>query len=214
MDWVPYGNLASYSLVIKNMSTGVSSFAIPGIVGVITAWTPNLILAMNVCERVNPFEPGGIPALFLNRIILEEVRDSPLQTLVTSYSPYGPYHVTVLEIDKKQPKALVCSYYQGVNGTHLIRYLDSSDNTSDHLITFNHTYINGIKQPVGRFFSDAREKYYLDYKHLPIKKLFSEYPINNYITCHSLIFDVSENIVSIKFDNGFAGNSEESIIKM
>jgi hypothetical protein len=206
MDWVPYGNLASYSLIIKNMSTGVSSFAIPGIVGVITAWSPNLILAMNVCERVNPFEPGGIPALFLNRIILEENNIDR----VSSYSPYGPYHVTVLEIDKKQPKALVCSYFQSINSTHLIRYLDYNST----LITFNHVYVNGIKQIKGRFFSDVREKFYLDHKDMSIEKLFSEYPINNYITCHSLIFYPNKNTVSIKFDNGFAGVSEESIISM
>ncbi len=88
---------------------------------------------------------------------------------------------------------------------HLLRNLE--DNST--LITFNHSYVNGIKQIKGRFFSDVREEFYLDHKDMSIKKLFSEYPINNHITCHSLIFDVRKGIVSIKFDNGFAGVRED-----
>lgn len=204
MDWVPYGNLAKYSLVIHNKKTGVSSFSIPGLIGTITGWNRNgLILAMNVCTTETH---RGIPAVLNNRMLLEKYSDVTKikERLTEDISPYGAYHLTLL--DKNKYGATI-SYYQADDKSHLVRNLVNFKERRSEIITYNHTY-QGIKRlPGGRFFSDERDLVRKENPSFPIEEIFRMYPINNWITCQTLFFYPDEGIIMIGFDNGFSATS-------
>lgn len=207
MDWVPYGNLARYSIIIHHQETGVSSFSIPGLIGTITGWNnKGLILAMNVC---NTFTTRGTPAVFHNRFILEKYTfvHGVKKNLKYDPSPYGAYHLTLLD---KQANGMVISYYQGPHSSrinsHYVRFLSDTQ----ELITYNETYSDGNRIPLsgGRFFTSSRMQLKKENPLTPIRQLFEMYPINNWITCHSLFFYPNQNLVYIGFDNGFAATSK------
>jgi hypothetical protein len=73
LDWIPYGDLAKYSLVIHYQDKGVYSFAMPGVLGVFTGWNKTMGLSMNVS---NGPQFNGLPALFYNRMVLENFKDT------------------------------------------------------------------------------------------------------------------------------------------
>jgi hypothetical protein len=280
MDWVPYGDLAKYSILIRNEITKTYSFCIPGMVGVVTGWNDaGLILSMNV-------SPGtfchGTPALFYNRLILESCRNTKevIPFMESSkYKPFAMYHMTVVDDSdalaiavnqgnssvacvgcmKRKPILLtdeVLNEMDCNNNTNRTEYkyigaeqmpdlpvspnnkadktdkTDKTENTdtihhrsksphfirklihNSHVATFNHRYENG--EPTdSRFFSDERllvKNKLIDT--IPLKKLLSETPINNWITCQTLLFMPSVKKVFIGFDNGFSGSSNLSEVPM
>lgn len=211
MDWVPYGNIAAYTLIIKYKYLNISALSIPGMVGVITGWnTEGMILAMNVCANETY---GGVPAVFNNRLILEVYDDT--KTVCKNLndinpSPYGAYHLTILD---KCGIGTVISYYQSstvVDGAPLHTYTPcrNFNYNSDELITFNHTYSDHSINDNGRFFSDARSAIKKEHNNLPMSEIIKLPLINNWITCHTLILDVYTGIALIGFDNGFSATSK------
>lgn len=205
MDWVPYGDLARYSLVIHYRQSGISSFSIPGLIGTVTGWnSKGLILAMNVCKTATY---SGIPAVFNNRRILENYKsvNAIKDNVKNDPSPYGAYHLTLLD---RRENGLAISYYQNAGNMHLIRKLVNFKTGRNEIITYNHTYANDVTLPGGRFFSDERAIIKKENPLTPIQEIFKMYPINNWITCQTLFFYPKQNAVFIGFDNGFSATSE------
>lgn len=202
MDWVPYGNLARNSILLR--FNGISSFTIPGIIGVVTGWNKDgLVLAMNVCptETVK-----GIPSLFYNRLLLQSCKTPTEVKLYTETSvnqPLGMYHVTVTN----KNEGLCVSFFQGreSNGSVPLHFYREF---SDILKTFNYRFF-GDEKLSERFFSDAREKEVnsLFEKGEKIENIMASYPVNNWITCNTLLFNLSKNCVYIGFDNGYSASS-------
>jgi hypothetical protein len=226
MDWCPFGQAGAKSLVIvwkttfswngdTRLDTQIAALTLPGMVGVISGWNQQkLCLAMNVCPGTTQ-KVRGMPAVFLNRVLLEsapEVQKVNEQLLNNFFlQPLGPYHVTLASSDGA---AECISYYQGEEGSHLIRKMPDEK----PLFTVNWCYpeceggyFNSQERTelLGRYFEGATRE--IPEEELEKQKLIRQALrirpyVNSFITMHSLLFLPQSDSVELSWDNGYAAS--------
>lgn len=221
MDWMPFGNGGTKSLVIvwKNKQTAV--LGVPGLIGAVTGWNQNnLCLAMNVCPGTTE-EIRGMPAIFYNRMLLEKANTvDDVSAIAKVCKPLGAYHVTVADA-KGNGKCI--SFYNDIKPDCSLEAMPeaiqeedySREAKPDQVLTvlnwrypeMNGGYFNSATrdQILNRYFSDGAG---LDSHRLVANALKMHPYVNSWITMHSMIFKPETGKLSLSMDNGFAPSNE------
>lgn len=220
MDWCPFGEAGSKSLVMVWKESGVAVLGVPGMIGAVTGWNRhNLALAMNVCPGTTE-EARGMPAIFFNRYVLEfsgNVAEAK-ELAQRGIQPLGPYHMTMA--DAKEGSCI--SFYQDpqhIDETHPSHHIrDLSQNEHVEVLNWQYPTCTG-----GYFNSECRHDlltpYFQDARTIPnrhpelMENALRLTPyVNSWITMHSLVFRPAENRVKMSWDNGYAasGSWEEA----
>jgi len=220
MDWCPFGDLATNTLVVYYTKSKVYSLTIPGIIGVITGWNESgLCLAMNVSRGYNN---KGTPSVFYNRWILDNYAN--VYSYVTDrrridwydkevISPLGSYHINI--IDKYGGKQHI--EFNITSDVKTYKHYYEGDG-QDLIMTFNDHSVheNGSIYVLSGWDSRVRERIVRSMLEdgATLDNILSAVPINNNETCHSVIFMPSENKVGLAWNNGFAGDAVKTYIQL
>lgn len=214
MDWCPFGEAGSKSLVLVWQTKGVAVLGVPGMIGAVTGWNKNkLAVAMNVCPGETS-EVRGMPAILFNRHILESAIDvAEAHQRIGESQPLGPYHLTVAD-----PKKGSCiSFYNREDGGHHQRHL-----LSEPLEVLNWEY----PKCEGGFFDSQKRHELLTSYFEGAKEISNKHPelmenvlqlspyINSWITMHSLVFRPSQDSVKMSWNNGYAASGQWIKVQM
>jgi hypothetical protein len=209
MDWCPFGEAGSKSLVLVWKNKGVAALGVPGMIGVVTGWNKDKVaLAMNVCPGKTT-EARGMPAILFNRQILESRTSvAAIREFVKENRPLGPYHLTVADSEKE---GSCISFYQEKEG-------------KDHQRDLADTYIEVLNWEYpkceGGFFNSQCRHALLGPYFSKAKKIPNRHPklmenalrlspyVNSWITMHSLVFRPGADTVKMSWDNGYAASGQ------
>ena len=194
MDWLPLAS-AQYTVIVHY--SGYCSMVLPGLIGCITAWRDNYVLAMNVVGGELEWNVKGLPSMIVNKMIMtkcnsgEDAREYALNELIPSCS----YHLTIVD----NAEASCFSYTTTKNDYDIFsRYLTQSpDNT---LTVLNWTYPDNVD---GRYISAARHE---KTKGPPQDVTDVLLKCQNFGTIHSLIYESDIEWISAATNNGFAAD--------
>jgi hypothetical protein len=220
MDWCPFGDGGAASILIVWKDLGIAALGVPGLIGVLTGWSRNgLVAAMNVC----PGETGearGMPAILFNRCMLEEARSvQEVVGLTGRVRPLGPYHLTVAD---RQNNGACISFYQGPDEADHIRYVREEDELPLLVVNWRYPECRG-----GSFNSEERTelltRYFrnalaaipadqIEWRPLMENALQLTPLVNSWITMHSCGFAGDD--VFLKWDNGYAAAMPPQRISM
>ncbi len=197
MDWLPLAS-AQYTVIVHYSNySNYCSMVLPGLIGCITAWRHNYVLAMNVVGGEPEWNVKGLPSMIVNKMIIshnyfaENARAYALKKVIPSCS----YHLTI--VDKKEAS---CFSYTTTKNDYTIfsRYLTQSpDNT---LTVLNWTYPDNVD---GRYISAARHE---KTKGPPQDVAEVLLKCQNFGTIHSLIYESDIEWISAATNNGFAAD--------
>jgi len=213
MDWSGIGRGGEYSLLMVWENEGVASYSVPGILGCITGWNKSgVCVSINVCPGETK-EIRGMPiTLFIRHMLknvktITDVRQKFTSEDYTSYRPLGPCHLTISQ-SGKHCSGIIISYCQGEND-----WMDFIREQKEG----QPLYALNWREPdqIGGFFnSEKRHKWLQKYKLQNnenkndkdyIRNILSSSPLFNcWMTIHSFVFDLNENTVEIRNNNGFA----------
>ncbi len=225
MDWPSLGLAGAHSLVFcRHLEDGsrVVEVSVPGLIGTLTAMKikknekSGLSLCMNVAEGVTT-EVKGMPAVFLNRLMLETCSTAQeVSELVETdgYQPLGPYHLSVA--DNKDAVGLhLCQ--EGFDPTK--RHWRRRWEQNKPLVVTNQTYgkkedhfwySKERKEVIDAFFTHAQQNINpngIDRSKLVVHSLSLPY-VNNEETTHRVVMQPSLGKISVAFDNSFAGDAK------
>ncbi len=223
MEWCPFGEGGTKTLVVVWKNTGEAALSMPGIVGAITGWNQaGLCVAMNVCPGFTGSASRGMPAILYNREILQRCQTTPQVELVASTQerPLGPYHLTVADA---HGSGRCISFYQGQGESDHVRLLDSNSHPHSNgpLITLNWRYPEcqgGIFNSPER--NEILTRYYAgvpvdaDRRKLAINAGKMSPYFNSWHTTHSLLFQPEYGSVELHWDNGFAASTPAQTLRM
>lgn len=219
MDWCPFGEGGSNSIIMVWRSKGIASLGTPGLMGVVTGWNKeNLCLAMNVCPGKTS-SVRGIPAIFFNRVILENARSlKEADIQIEKHRPLGPYHMTLAD---KYGQGGCFSFYQDKNENSQEKDYRRYAEIDKPLLVVNWRY---PECQGGSFNSEGRTTLLNTYfneaiKEIPQDKLeraklvdnaLQLTPlVNSWITMHSFLFNPQKGTVKLSWDNGYAASSQD-----
>lgn len=217
-DWSSFGNGGAESVVVVWKNKGIAVLSVPGMIGAIQGWNRHkLALAMNVCPgKTNTVR--GIPATFLNRMILEKAKNlAEAEQFTQFHRPLGPYHLTLAD---KEGQAGCISFYQGEENRDHFRV--NKQGQSDPLLVVNWRY---PECKGGSFKSRARTQLLNKYfKNAPPGIPSAQYKlvenalklryVNSWITMHSLMIEPETDQISMSWGNGYAASQLPQRIKM
>jgi predicted choloylglycine hydrolase len=210
MDWLPFGDGGGKSLIFVWKNKNVALLGLPGMIGVVTGWNRDgVCLAMNVCPGQTN-ELRGLPAVFYNRMILENAHSvQDVRDITDGVGPLGAYHLTVAD---RVGDAACFSFYQDEGEAHHVRNLQ---NEPVFVVNWRYPECDG-----GTFDSCGRTRLLTEYfgqadqelgQDLERRKLVENAlrispRVNSWITLHSLLFLPSQDEVHASWDNGFAAS--------
>ncbi len=205
MDWLPFSS-AQYSIVVNYKNHGYSSLVVPGLIGCVTAWNSQYVLAMNVVGGEQPPISGELmpSTLFNKNIMIQASTADQANALATDLMPNSSYHLTIA--DKTNVKSY--SYYQGPDTTTHVRELFGNSSLS----VLNWTYPDNDQ---GRYISQHRNMWikrresqkFAGGPEEKIRKVLQD--CQTFETMHSVIFNWDESgriAIEIAIDNGFAAD--------
>lgn len=219
MDWPSLdggnGGAGEKTLVIRRvMPNGriIHEIGTPGLVGGVVTGMSNdgLALAMLVALGKTQNSKTGLPAIVLNRMVLERCSTvADALKYIQALNPLGPYHLTLA--DKSGDASAVHFYQSAERGKHFIRSLNER---VDHLVVTNCSYNeNGRYAPY--FNSEKRheniEMVYGRFSHNPmgnrrkiVKKALKTPLVNNIETAFSGIMEPKSGRMKVSFGNAYA----------
>lgn len=199
MDWLPFSS-AQYSIIVNYCSHNYRSLVVPGLVGCVTAWTPNYALAMNVVGLERELDTQLLPSMLFNKTLVIQANTFALATKMASERhPMAPYHLTIANKDDVH----TMSYYQGPGEDTYIRKLSD---LNSNLSVLNWTYPNNDNGRYISQFRDIRTKDQTNRGIDHVKDILHQ--CQTFETMHSVIFDFTNGTlnVTIAIDNGFAAD--------
>lgn len=223
MDWCPFGDGGANSVVIVWKNKGVALLGTPGLIGAVTGWNRDqLTLAMNVCPGKST-EVRGIPAIFYNRLILENAKTlEEAQKFSQGNRPLGPYHLT---IGDKNGDGACFSFYQEKQNNKEMDHIRYAENDKPLLVvnwqyplcqggSFNSA---GRTALLNKYFANASRQIApgsLKRRKLVKNALKLNPLVNSWITMHSLLIQPQRGIVEMGWDNGYAASTPKQKLKM
>ncbi len=210
MDWPSLGIAGQASLLVRRIHDSgkiTHEIAIPGLVGTLTGMSNRgFTIAMNVALGKTENYKTGLPAIILNRILLENsdtVEDVLNQ--IKTLRPIGPYHLNVAE---PSGKATSIHFYQDAGNKDCIRKLGN-----EPLVTTNCSYsflgrykpyfnseerLANIRLVYANRNSSAEEK---------VIESLNAPEVKNHETVHTVIMLPAKGIMKIAFNNAYAGDN-------
>jgi hypothetical protein len=193
MDWIPFSS-AQYSLIVRYVRGGFSSLTVPGLIGCVTAWRDNYILAMNVVGSNKKYDLLGTPSTLLNRRVIHngDTYEMAIYCATEPAKPAVAYHLTIA--NKKMVKCV--SFRQTPDDKPYVR---SFTDDMECFTTLNWSYPDN---QMGRYISAYRNTKTISKR--PVKDVLCD--CQTFETAHSLIMNYNTNDLTISIDNGYAAD--------
>jgi hypothetical protein len=208
MDWVSLNAAGSGSLLIEREledGTITQEVGIPGLVGVVTGKSSRgLAVAMNVALGETK-DPKGLPAIFINRIILNESADvEDAIAKAEKLSAIGPYHLSLAD-DKKNGATV--HFHQGdEKGKSFVRRLGDEP----LIVTNSNITAQGETRPYFNSTERRRnlERFIAENSNAPLEDALKVPLVNNQETVHYVVMEPSKQEIRCAFAEAYAADAE------
>ena len=193
MDWMPFSS-AQYSIIINYKMYNINSLSVPGLIGFVTAWTKEYVVAMNVVG-LKYYDNKLMPSMIYNRdLMIYSKTFNDTYDYIKLNKPMIAYHLTIAN----NKKVISYAFYQNKEHTYVRNMY------SKNLTVLNWTYPNNDN---GRYVSAYRHELTKNQKKRGIKHVIDILKAcQTFETMHSVIFELSKKKIHIGIDNGFAAD--------